>query len=262
MKNELINKLTNFNGFSSDLLYDDLILLEKTSSFDEVEFTKFLIAYSLIVNGIVSPQQITEYWSKLDRVDSSKINRLYNSLNGVSPYWIGISLPKENSDIQNPSEQTEYIKIYLSVDNNSLHQFANQFLLSCLKYGYSDFDFKINKNANINRRDNVVVYCTVKNFGQYVNLVQEVIENNPTIVFNQPHLLGIPYDEHIYCGIDFDNGKTSYTDKLCENMFKALQNGKTPEEIADSIDIFKIKHSASIYAITDTDMTSNFGIKH
>lgn len=260
MKNELINKLTNFNGFSSDLLYDDLILLEKTSNFNEVEFNKFLIAYSLIGNKIVSPQQITEYWSKLNKVDPSKINRLNNSLNDISPDWIGMSLPKENLDIQNPNEQTEYIKIYLSVDNNSLHQFANQFLLSCLEYGYSDFDFKINKNVNINRRDNVVVYCTDKNFGQYVNLIQEVIKNNPKIAFNQPHLLGIPYDEHIYCGIDFDNGKTSYTDKLCEGMFKALQNGKTPEEIVDSIDTFKMKHYPSIYAMAD--MTSNFGVKH
>jgi len=256
MRNELLNKLKQFDGFCSDLLYDDLILLEKESNFDEIEFNKFLIAYSLIGNRIASTQQITEYWRKLDRIDSSKINRLSNSLDSINPDWIGISLPKNNLNTQSSDEQSKYIKIYLSVDNNSLHQFANQFLLSCLEYGYSDFDFKINKKANVNRRDNVVIYCTDKNFRQYIDLVQEVIKNNPRIAFNQPHLLGIPYDEHVYYGIDFDDGKTSYTDKLCKIIFNALQSGNTPDEIVTYIDAFKLKLSSSICA------TANFGTKH
>lgn len=260
MKNELINKLKNFNGFTSDLLYDDLIILEKKSNFDEVELKKFLIAYSSIANKIISKQQIMEYWKKVDQIHHDKTIKLYNSLNKINSYWIGVSLPKTNVNIQNQDETPDYIKIYLSIDNGSLHLFANQFLLSCLEYQYNDLDFKINKDENINRRDNVVIYCTDKNFGQYVKLVQEVIQNNPKISFNQPHLLGIPYDEHIYCGIDFHNDKTSYTGKLCKGIFEALQKGKSPEEIADSIDTFKFKNSSSIDAMINMD--SNFGTKH
>ena len=187
-------------------------------------------------------------------MNRDKVEKLNNNLNNISPDWIGMTMPCDSSDSKN-SEQVQSIKLYLSVDNSSLHHFANLFLISCLEYGYTDFDFKINKNESINRSDNVVIYCNDKNFGQYVKLLQEIIQNNPNIIFNKPHLLGIPCDEHIYCGMDFNNGKVSYTDQICKTIFDALNNGKNPEEIIRIIEKFKEKNQLSLMALTD--MTSN-----
>lgn len=255
MNEELLEIVKNFNGFHPDMLYGEIIVLKKKSNFNDKEFVKFLIAYILIMgNNITNPQYIRDYWKKSEKMERSKVEKLNNSLNDISPYWIGMNFP-HSSDDNKSDEQVDNIKIYLSVDNNSLHYFANLFLISCLEYGYTDFDFKINKDESLNRRDNVVIYCNAKNFGQYIKLIQEIVQNNPDIVFNKSHLLGIPYDENIYCGIDFDNGNVSYTVRMCNSIFDALNKGKKPEEIIRIIENFKEKHHLSL--MTLTDMTSN-----
>ena len=255
MNEELLEIIKKFNGFHPDMLYDEIITLKKTSNFNDKEFVKFLVAYTLIMgSGITNPQQIREYWEKAEKMERSKVEKLNNSLNNISTHWIGMNIPHNTGDSET-SEQVEGIKIYLSIDNNSLHQFANLFLISCLEYGYADFDFKINKEESSNRRDNVVIYSNDKNFGQYVKLIQEIIQNNPNIMFNKPHLLGIACDEHIYCGMDFDNGNISYTDQMCKTIFNALNNGKKPEEIIRIIENFKQKHQLSLMVLAD--MTSN-----
>ena len=257
MNHELVNILKNFSGFNSEMLYDDLVILQDTTNFNELELTKFLVAYSLLTKKVLSSAQIIEYWSKLNRVDSDKITKFNNSLDSINPDWIGVTIPNSNSENETSNNENKFIKIYLSIDNSTLHLFANQFLLCCLDRGYNDFDFKINKNPNVNRRDNVVIYCNEENFGKYLSLIQEVIQNNLKIKFNNPHLLGIPYDEYIRCGIDFGNGKTSYTDKICENMFKGLKNGKTPEELTRLIENFKDQKVPAIISIANKT-NSNF----
>ena len=259
MNKELVSILKNFNGFNSEMLYDDLIVIKKATNFNNLELTKFLVAYSLLSKSIISSEQIIEYWSKLDRVDPNKITKLNNSLDNINPDWVGVIVPNSNSEKESSNSKTKSLKIYLSIDNNSLHLFANKFLLSCLDRDYTDFDFKINKNPNINRRDNVVIYCNEENFGKYVSLIQEIVQNNLEIKFNQPHLLGIPYDEHIRCGIDFDDGKTSYADKICESIFNGLQNGKTPEEIVRLIENFKEQKASAITSIVNM---TNSNSKH
>jgi len=255
MSKELLDIIKKFNGFHPDMLYDEIITLNKTSNFNDKEFVKFLVTYTLIMgSSITNPQQIREYWRKAETMERIKVEKINNSLNGVSPHWIGMNIPRNTGDSEK-SEQVESIKIYLSIDNSSLHCFANLFLIFCLECGYTDFDFKINKDESINRRDNVVIYCNDKNFGQYVKLIQEIIQNNPNIIFNKPHLLGIPCDENIYCGIDFNNGEVSYTDQMSKTIFDALNNGKDHEEIIRIIEKFKEKHRLSLMALAD--ITSN-----
>jgi len=255
MNEELLEIIKKFNGFHPDMLYDEIITLNKPRNFNDKEFVKFLVTYTLIMGkSITNPQQIREYWRKAETMERIKVEKINNSLNGISPHWIGMNIPHNTGDSEK-GEQVESIKIYLSIDNSSLHRFANLFIISCLEYGYADFDFKINKDESTNRRDNVVIYCNDKNFGQYVKLIQEIIQNNRDIIFNDPHLLGIPCDEHIYCGIDFDNGNISYTDQMCKTIFDALNNGIKPEDIIRIIETFKQKHQVSLIALTD--MTSN-----
>lgn len=243
MNDELLQIIKKFNGFHSSMLYDEIINLNKTSNFDKNEFNKFFVLYTLIVgNKLTDLEQLNNFLGKMGAIKDETVENINNDLDKVNKSWIGISHPKKE-EIE--TEQDE-IKIYLSVDNNSLHLFANNFLLTCLEHGCSDFDFKINKDESINRRDNVVIYCNGKNFGQYVKIVQEVIAKNNQIEFNNPHLLGIPCDEHIYCGIDFDDGKRSYTDEWCRTILEALNKGKTAEEIVSIIEYVKEQKRPSI----------------
>lgn len=147
------------------------------------------------------------------------------------------------------------LKIYLSVDNSSMHRFAYLFILGCLEAGYLDFDFKINKKESINRRDNIVIYCNKKNVGRFIEVVEEIIRQHPEIEFNETHLLGIPYDEHICFGIDPPNGKVSYTENLCQAICKGLDSGISAEEIVKNIERFKEKHRTSLIELVS--LTSN-----
>ena len=146
MNEELLKIIKKFNGFHPDMLYDEIIILNKTSNFNDKEFVKFLVTYTLIMGrGITNSQQIRECWKKAETMERIKVEKINNSLNGISPHWIGMNIP-HNTDDSDKNEQVESIKIYLSLDNSSLHHFANLFIISALEYGYTDFDFKINKD--------------------------------------------------------------------------------------------------------------------
>lgn len=245
MDNELLNILRGFNGYNTDMLYNDLIIIDKDNSdFTESEFNKFIIGWTLLHNGGLSYSTYVKSLNKISNVDLNNFMKLRNGLRQQFPDWIGIESPETKND-------NNVLKIYLSVDNKDLHLFANQFMLCCLENGYNDYDFKINNNQRVNRRDNVVIYCNENNFGSYVSLVQSIIMDNPNIEFNSPHLLGIPFDDKIYCGIDFDDGKTSYTDRVCESIFKSLKNGKMLEEIVEEIKFMKTKYAVTINSLVE-----------
>lgn len=59
-----------------------------------------------------------------------------------------------------------------------------------------DYDFKINNRSNINRRDNVVIYCNDSNVSRYFDIINKVIQNNPSIKFNSSHL---KFHSNIFC---------------------------------------------------------------
>ncbi len=59
-----------------------------------------------------------------------------------------------------------------------------------------DYDFKINNRSNINRRDNVVIYCNDSNVSRYFDIINKVIQNNPSIKFNSPHF---KFRSNIFC---------------------------------------------------------------
>ena len=49
MNEELLEIIKKFNGFHPDMLYDEIITLNKTSNFNDKEFVKFLVTYTLIM---------------------------------------------------------------------------------------------------------------------------------------------------------------------------------------------------------------------
>ena len=251
MNNELETILKNFKGFTPDELYDDLIIIpNKNSQFNEEEFKKFIISFSLLngTNTNINAENLEDYWEKLSRVNPDKLEKMKNNLEKYFKHWIQIesNVAKKN---------TRNIKLYLSIDNSSLYSFANKFLLASLNQDLKDFSFKVNNNQSINRRDNVVIYCNEENIGTYIKIVQEVIKENPNFIFNSPHLLGIPYDNNIFCGVDYENGNISYTDRLCETIFEALKEGYSPEKIANLINYKKEKLAPNIYALIEINKT-------
>lgn len=102
IKNELLNKLRNFDGFHPAFLYQDLIVLEKTSNFDEVELNKFVITFCTIsceTSTSLSPQLITEMQNKmqdkLNQINSRQLKKLNTLKSHLDPNWIGVRLPKK-----------------------------------------------------------------------------------------------------------------------------------------------------------------------
>ena len=244
---ELTNILKSFQGYNPDMLYNDLIIIpDKNSNFDKEEFNKFIISFSLLntEKENLTDYKLKEFWEKMGRVNPEKFCKMQHTLQDKFTDWIQIS-----SDTINPSDNQ--IKLYLSVDNSSLHLFTNKFLLACLENGFQDYDFKINSNPSINRRDNVVIYCNTKNLGKYISILDNIISFNQDIVFNSPHLLGIPYNDKIYVGVDFENGKVSYTDKMCSNIFEALEKGYKPDRVAQVISTKKEKLVPTIYNLIE-----------
>ena len=230
------------------MLYNDLVCLDVNSIFDEAEFKKFLLSWTLFYNGGLTQKNYIDSLRKVGNIKTDNFLKLEKNLKLKFPDWIGIGNLNE--------EKNNIIKIYLSVDNNDLHRFANLFIYECLEKGFIDYDFKLNNNDKINRRDNVVIYCNAENFSNYVELVRSIIEMNPNLKFNLSHLLGISYTDKISVGIDFENGNKSWTDKICETIFNMRKNGKTNEEIIGLIEYIKFKSSCSINAIIDDDSKS------
>ena len=166
MNKELANILKNFKGFTPDMLYDDLIIIpNKNSQFNEEDFKKFIISFSLL-NGTtnnINAESLRAYWEKLTRVNPDKLEKMKDNLERLFKHWIPVETNTARKIERN-------IKIYLSIDNSSLHAFANEFLLAALNQDLKDFSFKVNNNQSINRRDNVVIHCSDENIGTYIRI--------------------------------------------------------------------------------------------
>lgn len=243
MGNELFDILKNFVGFQP-MLYNELVILDHQSDFNENEFNRFIVGYSSLSKEGITLEEYQRYLSNISRVNPDKLDRLKQDLKKNNSGWIGIlgktAKPKEN-----------LLKMYLSIDNHDLHYFANALIASLLEKKYDDFDFKINNEPEINRRDSVVIYCNDENFGKYVTLVQDIIKKHPEIHFHSPNLLGAPYDEHIYCGRDPGDGKTSHTEKICNELFEALEHGEKIEDIVNKVKIEQQRMSHDLHALAE-----------
>lgn len=226
---ELLKVLENFQGFTPDMLYHDLVVLDGVESdFDQEQLRQFIAAYIFAERGELTQDSHKRAITNSDKI-KDKLDAFIKKLEKASPDWLGISAPSAKTE-------GNILKLYLSVDNSDLHYFANRLISTSLSKGYDDFDFKINNNSNMNRRDNVVIYCTEENIGRYIHTVSEILEQSPDIKLNSPHLLGISYDEKITCGVDHDNGNTSHTDKLCQGIFESLRKGTDKNLIVSMID--------------------------
>lgn len=249
IQNELINIIKNCPYLIPGLLYHDLIVLKENNGFDDKNIFLFLFSLTLYKKDSLNQSsylnickciQDPKIFKKLE-TDGKKI------ISDFDYDWIQVN-PKEKP---NAGNDNNLFKIYLSIDNMDLHLFATKLLISCSELKYNDLYFKINNDSEINRRDNVVIYCNAKNFSKYIDLIQKILVENPHIQFNSPNLLAIPYDDKIYCGMDFDDGKTSFTSKICRDIIESKKAKKSIEEIIQQIYETRKEVYIKIYDLID-----------
>lgn len=142
-------------------------------------------------------------------------------------------------------------KMYLSVDNKDLYMFANLLLDKCLKQGIEDYEFKVNNDDNKTRSDNVVIYFTTENFSKYISLVNQIISENPGIQLNAQNILGYSINSNIKIAKDYENGKESFTSKVCKTIIALRQRGVDNSEIIESIDSATQKYLSDIIKLNN-----------
>lgn len=125
-------------------------------------------------------------------------------------------------------------KIYISIDNKDLYQFACLLLTNCLKSGIKDFEFKVNNDNSINRTDNVVVYFTYENLNKYLDIIEKLKKDYPEMLVNQCHILGEKLSDGVVIAKDYADG-SSFTEKICKAILKFKESGIPSEKIVDMI---------------------------
>ena len=143
----------------------------------------------ILTNKKLPSDTLRSFTSKVNCKSVRGLDEINEFINDKIPDWVGISSINKNTSKKN-------LNFYLSVDNFSLHTFSVAFLQECLDSDMDDYDFKINNRSNINRRDNVVIYCNDSNVSRYFDIINKVIQNNPSIKFNSPYL---KFHSNIFC---------------------------------------------------------------
>ena len=75
-KKELLNILENFSGFTSNMLYNDLVCLDVNSIFDEAEFKKFLLGWTLFYNGGLTQKKYIDSLRKVGNIKTDNFLKL------------------------------------------------------------------------------------------------------------------------------------------------------------------------------------------
>ena len=222
--NELIEILKKDSGLFGNKLYKNLMCIENVkSNFNEEDLKKLYIAFALIrnkkVNGLEEFRKNTELLMKSSKLDGAIVNfkKVYDT-----EEWL---------QIEQENQEAYPYKLYMSIDNSDLCYVATKIIEECLKRNRHDFSFKVNLKESVNRRDNLVIYCTEENLQFYYNILKL---STHKVKVNGPHLLGYKLGNDIYGGNDFDDGTVSYSEKICDEFYNQLCNSVSPEYIAVS----------------------------
>ncbi len=149
-------------------------------------------------------------------------------------------------------EVVEDGKLYISIDNEDLYQFACLLVTRCIKSGLKDFEFKVNNNNEINRTDNVVIYFTKENLGKYLEVIASILQEFPNMSINDEHMLAHKVKDGIAIAKDYKDG-SSFTEKICNGILTLIKNNYTNEQILDFVEQGITKHLASITDLFDPD---------
>lgn len=187
-----------------------------------------------------------EYKNKLiPEIENSfqEIIRLANFKLLDRGYWTKIY-----SSFTSNEEVRENGKLYVSVDNAYLYQFACLLFTNCLKNGVYNYEFKVNNNQEINRTDNMVIYFTEDNLNSYLNIINELKQTYPEFKFNYSHILGEELSDGVAIAKDYKDG-SSFTEKICRTILELRKNGYDAGTIVNSIEGSIDTHLESVTAL-------------
>ena len=146
-------------------------------------------------------------------------------------------------------------KIYISVDNKDLYQFACLMLTNCLKSGIKDFEFKVNNDNSINRTDNMVIYFTYENLNKYLEIIEKLKVEYPEMLINQCHILGEELSDGVVIAKDYADG-SSFTEKICRTILKLKESCIPSEKIVDMINDAVTEHLNQVISQTENKSTN------
>ena len=132
-------------------------------------------------------------------------------------------------------EVKETGKLYVSIDNAYLYQFACLLFTNCLKNGIYNYEFKVNNDQEINRTDNLVIYFTEDNLNSYLSIINELKQTYPEFNYNYSHILGKELSDGVAIAKDYKDG-SSFTEKICSTIFELRKKGYDAETIVNSIE--------------------------
>lgn len=132
-------------------------------------------------------------------------------------------------------EVKETGKLYVSIDNAYLYQFACLLFTNCLKNGIYNYEFKVNNDQGINRTDNLVIYFTEDNLNSYLSIINELKQTYPEFNFNYSHILGKELSDGVAIAKDYKDG-SSFTEKICSTILELRKKGYDAETIVNSIE--------------------------
>lgn len=258
--NELYNSIiiiekekTNFNSEAySEIIYLTMYMyhikkgihtISKNGNIPEVisknityeEFKKQLEKYKYISYHNDALPNINNAYQELIRLSSFKLLD--------QGYWTKIY-----SSVITGNEFKEDGKLYISIDNSYLYQFACLMFTNCLKNHLYDYEFKVNNDEEINRTDNLVIYFTNENLNIYLDIIAELKKQYPEFQINCSHMIGKEISNGVAIAKDYKDG-SSFTEKVCKTILGLKKQGYDTETIVDSIDSSLDKHLESVVSL-------------
>lgn len=205
------------------------------------QFKKELEIYKSMSFYVELLPDISNVFQELNRLASDKL--LHQG------YWTKIY-----SSFVTGNELQEAGKIYVSIDNSYLYQFACLMLTNCLKKDLYDYEFKVNNDSKINRADNLVIYFTTKNLNTYLDIIEELKQQYPNFRINCSHMLGKEISDGVVIAKDYKDG-SSFTEKICKTILGLKKQGYDTETVVEAIDGSIDKHLESVLSlISDNEM--------
>lgn len=222
-KNELAKILDD--PISKQNLYNSVNLrFDDESKFNQQDYSRFIFRNFWYRIFLTNPEQAKEVYKKIgsdgsfdsfyakfienglyDKYYKKCENQLQTDTKWANSRFLGI----ENIEG----------KIYLSVNNDQLYFLADELLKRIIEVGMKDYDFKVNCDTDISRRDGIVIYFNKDNFKKYIKIIRTIQREHPEITFNEPNCFAYRYNNTIGIGKDYKDG-SSFTDKCCDIIGK------------------------------------------
>lgn len=222
-KNELAkildNPISKLNLYNAVNIRDD-----DESQFNKQDYSRFVIRNFWYQIFLANPEVATEINKKIE--SDGSFDSFYAKLIEKNLYDKYFKKWEEYLQTDTKWANSRFVgiediegKIYLSVNNDQLYHLADELLKGIIQEEIQDYDFKVNCDKDISRRDGIVIYFNKDNFKDYIKIIRAIQREHPEIRFNEPNCFAYRYNNTIGIGKDYKDG-SSFTDKCCDIIGK------------------------------------------